>query len=480
MNRIRTFFAVGGIGLIVAMSAIAGLAAATDPGPATIDLGSAGAFAILASAGITNAGATVITGDIGSAPTSSVTGSPTVIGTDHGSDSVTLAAKADLDTAYDNAVARTPGAPIASELGLTTVGPGVYTSTAGTFAITGDVVLDGGNDPNAVFIFQMATTLGTAADSTVTLVNGAQACNVFWQVGSSATLGASSTLRGNILAFTSITVGAGVTIDGRALARGATVTLNTDHVTVATCAPVPTPTPTAAPTATPTAVPTDTPTPVPTATPTPVPTATPTPVPTDTPTPVPTATSTPVPTATPTPAPTATPTPVPTDAPTAVATAVPTPTPVPTATLMTAPTATPTLTLTHVPSATPLPSPTATPTAPAVVTSPPAAGSETPIPAPSQTPAPLRSPDASPANVEATPSATPTRAPIGAAVVTAGPTLTSAPRSTPAPARAALASSFELPQIDRYAGLSLFASLLGLIVLLVLRRSQRRAAPVRI
>jgi len=457
MNRTRNFFAAGGIGLIVAMSAIAGLAAGTGPGPATIDLGSAGAFAILASAGITNAGATVITGDIGSAPTSSVTGSPTLIGTDHGSDSVTLAAKADLDTSYDKAVARTPDATIASELGLTTVGPGVYTSTAGTFAITGDVVLDGGNDPNAVFIFQMVTTLGTAAGSTVTLMHGAQACNVFWQVGSSATLGANSTLRGNILAFTSITVGAGVTIDGSALARGATVTLNTDHVTVATCAPVPTPTPTA----TPTAVPTATPTPVPTATPTPVPTATPTPVPTATPTPVPTATPTPVPTATPAPVPTATPAPVPT--------ATPTATPPPTATL------------TASPSATATPTAPAGHGAPAIVVGPPTTRPATPVPAPAPSPTetPLRSPDASPANVDATPSPTPTRAPIGAAV-TAGPTLTPAPRSTSAPAPAALASSFTLPQIDRYGGLALFASLLGVLVLLVFRRSQRRARPVRI
>jgi hypothetical protein len=445
VGRARTRTAFGGIGLIVAMSAIAGLAVATGPGPATIDLGSASAFAILASAGITNAGATVITGDIGSAPTSSVTGSPTLIGTDHGSDSVTAAAKADLDTAYDKAVARTPGAPIASELGLTTIGPGVYTSTAGTFAITGDVVLDGGNDPSAVFIFQMVTTLGTAAGSRVILVNEAQACNIFWQVGSSATLGANSIMQGNILAFTSITVGAGTTIDGSALARGATVTLDTNHVTVATCAPVPTPSPTASPTA------------APTATSTPVPTATPTPVPTATPTPAPTATSTPAPTATPTSAPTA------------------------------APTATPTLT--QVPSATPMPSPTAAPTptsplgepTPAVVTSPPTARSQTPIPAPepSQTLTPLRTPDVTPANVEPTPSATPTRVPIGAAV-TVGPTLTPAPQSTSAPAPAAQASSFELPQIDRYGGLALFASLLGLIVLLVFRRSQRRVPPVRI
>jgi type VI secretion system secreted protein VgrG len=469
VGRARTRTAFGGIGLIVAMSAIAGLAVATGPGPATIDLGSASAFAILASAGITNAGATVITGDIGSAPTSSVTGSPTLIGTDHGSDSVTAAAKADLDTAYDKAVARTPGAPIASELGLTTIGPGVYTSTAGTFAITGDVVLDGGNDPSAVFIFQMVTTLGTAAGSRVILVNEAQACNIFWQVGSSATLGANSIMQGNILAFTSITVGAGTTIDGSALARGATVTLDTNHVTVATCAPVPTPSPTASPTAAPTA----TPTPVPTATPTPVPTATPTPVPTATPTPVPTATPTPVPTATPTPAPTATSTPAPTATPTSAPTAAPTATP----------------TLTQVPSATPMPSPTAAPTptsplgepTPAVVTSPPTARSQTPIPAPepSQTLTPLRTPDVTPANVEPTPSATPTRVPIGAAV-TVGPTLTPAPQSTSAPAPAAQASSFELPQIDRYGGLALFASLLGLIVLLVFRRSQRRVPPVRI
>jgi len=117
------------------------------------------------------------------------------------------------------------------ELGGTTKTAGVYNSPAGTFGITGTLTLDAQGDPSAVFIFQAASTLITAAASGVTLINGAQASNVFWVVGSSATLGTNSTLRGTVLALTSITVTTGTSIDGRALARNGAVTLDTNTIT---------------------------------------------------------------------------------------------------------------------------------------------------------------------------------------------------------------------------------------------------------
>jgi hypothetical protein len=107
----------------------------------------------------------------------------------------------------------------------------VYVSPAGTFGITGTVTLDARGQPNAIFIFKAASTLTTASASMVNLVNGAQSANVFWLVGSSATLGTNSTLRGNVIAFTSITVTTGVTVAGRTLARNAAVTLDTDTIT---------------------------------------------------------------------------------------------------------------------------------------------------------------------------------------------------------------------------------------------------------
>ena len=105
-----------------------------------------------------------------------------------------------------------------------------------TAALSGDLVLDAGGDPNAVFIFQIGSTLTTGANSTVSLVNRAQACRVVWQVGSSATIGAATTFVGNVLAFTSITVVAGTTVDGSMLAKGGAVTLDTNVFTRSACA----------------------------------------------------------------------------------------------------------------------------------------------------------------------------------------------------------------------------------------------------
>jgi hypothetical protein len=214
-------------------------------GPTQVGLGTATSFAVLAGQGITNTGETTITGDIGSFPNSAETGvgpcpaanCVNLTGTDHAGDGVTQGAKADLTTAYNDAAGRTPVTTIATELDGATLVAGVYDSAAGTFLNSGTLTLDGQGDPNAVFIFQMASTLITASDSTVDLINGARSCNIFWQVGSSATLGTDSTFRGTILALTSIQVTTGVTVDGRVLARNASTTLDTDTITRAGCAP---------------------------------------------------------------------------------------------------------------------------------------------------------------------------------------------------------------------------------------------------
>ncbi|MEV4625737.1 ice-binding family protein [Micromonospora sp. NPDC049523] len=202
----------------------------TDPQP--VALGTAAQFAVLAASTVTNTGPTTVTGDLGLSPGTSVTGFPpgVVTGTQHVADAVAAQAKTDLVTAYDDAAARaSTTTPV--ELGGTTKTPGVYESLAGTFGITGALTLDAQGDPDAVFVFKAASTLITASASSVDLVNGARAANVFWLVGSSATLGTYSILRGNILALASITVTTGVTIDGRALARNAAVTLDSNTIT---------------------------------------------------------------------------------------------------------------------------------------------------------------------------------------------------------------------------------------------------------
>ena len=198
-----------------------------------VALGSAASFAILAGSAVTNTGLTLLTGSVGLSPGVAVTGllTPPNNGVLHSADDAAVQAKADLAAAYDDVASRPVTASIPVELGGTTVTPGVYASPAGTFGITGTVTLDAGGDPNAVFIFQAASTLITASASRVKLVNGAQASNVFWLVGSSATLGTYSVLRGNVLALASITVTTGTTVDGRLLARTGAVTLDTNVIT---------------------------------------------------------------------------------------------------------------------------------------------------------------------------------------------------------------------------------------------------------
>ncbi|MCW2881046.1 MAG: hypothetical protein JWQ95_5146 [Sphaerisporangium sp.] len=205
---------------------------ASAPQP-PVSLGAAGGFAVLAGSTVTNTGPTAVTGDLGLSPGTAVTGFPpgTVAGTIHAADAAAAQAQVDLTAAYNDAAARTPATTVPTQLGGTTVTPGVYTSAAGTFQISGNLTLDAQGDPNAVFIFQTASTLITASASSVTLTGGAQAYNVFWQVGSSATLGTDSSLAGDILALTSITVTTGVRVNGRTLARNGAVTLDSDTIT---------------------------------------------------------------------------------------------------------------------------------------------------------------------------------------------------------------------------------------------------------
>jgi len=202
-----------------------------------VNLGTTSGFAVLAGSGITVAGAvnsTVITGDIGTYPTLSITGLGNVVlnGVNHAGDGVTQLAKTDLTTAYNDAAGRPYDSNYADAYVLMgNLSAGVYNGT-GSFNITGDLTLDAHGDPSAVWIFQTATTLITASSSRIILINGAKAENIFWQVGSSATLGTNSSFSGNILAYTSITLTTGASVDGRALASHGEVTMDYNTINV--------------------------------------------------------------------------------------------------------------------------------------------------------------------------------------------------------------------------------------------------------
>jgi hypothetical protein len=281
--------AAGAIALVIASQPAV---ASTAP----VGLGTAASFAVLAGTTVTNTGPSSISGDLGVSPGTAVTGFPPGVvtnGTIHSADGVAAQAQSDLTTAYNDAAGRSPTANVPGFIGAgQTLAPGVYKASS-SLDVGGSLTLDAGGDPSAVFIFQAPSTLVTDSASSIILTGGALACNVFWQVGSSATLGTSTNFSGSILALTSISVNTGDTISGRALARNGAVTLDDDTIT--------------APTSCVTAPPTPTPTPTTTTTTTTTPTATPTPTPTR---PAPTPTSTTSATATPTrPAPTPTSTP---------------------------------------------------------------------------------------------------------------------------------------------------------------------------
>ncbi len=220
---------------VVAFALLASNALAAQP---PVGLGTADSFGVLAGQTVTNTGPTTINGDLGVMPGSAIPGFPPgmVNGTIHAADAVALQAQSDLTTAYNDAAGRTPPALVSADLGGLTLTAGVYRAP-GALGLTGALTLDAQGDPNSVFIFQAASTLITASASRVNMINGAQPCNVFWQVGSSATFGTTSAFVGNVMALTSVSLNNGVTLQGRALARNGSVTLINDTITAAHCAP---------------------------------------------------------------------------------------------------------------------------------------------------------------------------------------------------------------------------------------------------
>lgn len=198
----------------------------------TIPLGTAANFAVLAGSTITNTGLTVISGDLGLSPGTAVTGFPPGIvnGALRTGDATAAIAKTDLSTAINTANALTLPILLAGDLGGRTLVPGLYKSTS-SLAVTGALTLDAQGDPNAVWVFQIASTLTTLTGSQIILTGGAQASNIFWVVGSSATLGTTSVFKGTIMAYASITITTGATVDGRALAEVGAVTLDSNIIT---------------------------------------------------------------------------------------------------------------------------------------------------------------------------------------------------------------------------------------------------------
>ena len=201
-------------------------------------LGSAQSYAVLGGSTVTNTGPSVITGDLGVSPGSAVTGFPPGIvvgGTIHAADADALAAQNSLTTAYNSLVSQ------ACTLDLTGQDLGGMTLTAGVYCfstsaqLTGTLTLNAQGNANAVFIFRIGSTLTTASGSSVVLINGGNLCNTFWQVGSSATLGTTTSFAGNILALTSITLTTGASVQGRVLARNGAVTLDSNTVNASVC-----------------------------------------------------------------------------------------------------------------------------------------------------------------------------------------------------------------------------------------------------
>jgi hypothetical protein len=208
---------------------------------AQVSLGMADSFAVLGGSTVTNTGPSVITGDVGVSPGSAIVGFPpgiVVSGTFHAADALAGQAQVDLTTAYNTAAGLPCSVDLTGQdLGGLTLTPAVY-CFATSAQLTGTLTLDFQGNANAVFVFQIGSTLTTASNSSVLIINsGPQSlCNVFWQVGSSATLGTTTTFLGNILALTSITLNTGAGLAGRALARNGAVTLDNNIVDTAACA----------------------------------------------------------------------------------------------------------------------------------------------------------------------------------------------------------------------------------------------------
>jgi hypothetical protein len=214
--------------LIFASSALAATA--------TVGLGTAASFSVLGGSTVTNTGPTTMFGDLGLSPGSSVTGAPHVLGATHVDDAVAIGAKNALTTAYNEAASRPSNGSAGTDLSGQTFTPGVRNASSSLLLSSGSVTLNAEGDPNAVFIFQIGSTLITGSNTSVSLTGGAQACNVFWQVGSSATLGTGTRFVGTVMASATITANTAATIHGRLLAQTGAVNLDTNTITTSNCA----------------------------------------------------------------------------------------------------------------------------------------------------------------------------------------------------------------------------------------------------
>jgi hypothetical protein len=226
---------------LLASMGFAALVFAASPALAQITLGTAASFGVLGGSTVTNTGSSIIVGNLGVSPGTAVTGFPpgvvTPPGIIHSADAIAAKAQVDLTTAY-NALAGTPTLTdlTGQDLGGLTLTPGVY-SFSSSAQLTGTLHLNALGNPNAVFIFKIGSTLTTASSSSVVMEGSGSSCTVFWQVGSSATLGTHTSFAGNILALTSITLTTGANVSGRVLARNGAVTLDGNNVTA--CPPAP-------------------------------------------------------------------------------------------------------------------------------------------------------------------------------------------------------------------------------------------------
>lgn len=209
-------------------------------------LGTAQSFAVLGGSTVTNTGPSVITGDLGVSPGSAVVGFPPgiVTGTIHAGNATAGQAQDDVTTFYNALAGASCTADLTGQdLGGLTLTPGVYCYSSSA-QLTGTLTLNAQGNANATFIFKTGSTLTTASGSSVVLINGGNPCGVAWQIGSSATLGTTTSFIGNLVALTSVTLNTGADIIGRALARNGAVTLDTNDITFAPCGgsipPVPT------------------------------------------------------------------------------------------------------------------------------------------------------------------------------------------------------------------------------------------------
>ncbi|MCJ1714764.1 ice-binding family protein [Microbacterium sp. M1A1_1b] len=236
-----TIIALTGIGLAASMAMMttsAASAATVISGP--INLGTAATYGVLGASAVTNTGPSVINGDLGLSPGTSITGfggapNGTVNGTTHQTDAAATQAQRDTTTAYNVAASLSPTQTGLTELNGLSLSPGVYSGGALALANNGALTLAG--SANSVWVFQAASTLTIGSASEITITGGASSCNVFWQVGSSATVGTGAQFQGTVLAQQSVTATTGATVQGRLLARVGAVTLDTNTITASTGCP---------------------------------------------------------------------------------------------------------------------------------------------------------------------------------------------------------------------------------------------------